>query len=414
MRRLRSVVTAAALAAVMSVPAVATAQPAPSPERTSRHVSHRGYEVPVPASWRVVDLREQPTACILFDTPTVYVGPAGSRQDCPAHAVGGAPALWIRSLASATPPHGVRVLDKGAAASVRPDAGGESHLVVRDAGVLVSSFGGAKAAEVLKSASLTAEARRSTAPVRTSEASADSVTLARVEVPGTFRGRGFDACTAPGGKVMNAWRKSTNFRSVGIYIGGISRACAQPKLTADWVRRRVAGGWHPLPIWVGKQAPCTSFAHRMSNVASTARKQGVGAAKAAANRAQDLAIAKGSVLYFDIEGYNDGNSRCRRAVLSHLSGWVNELRRRGYRSGVYSSVSSGIEDLSETYRSDNFARPNHIWAAWWNGERNLDFRPYVPGGQWDNRQRVHQYRGGHNERHGGYTLNIDTNFMSVH
>ncbi|AXK34875.1 DUF1906 domain-containing protein [Streptomyces armeniacus] len=390
----------------------------------TRQVSHRGYDVTVPASWRVVDLAERPSACILFDTPTVYVGPAGSQQDCPAHAVGGAPSVWIRALDGTEPPAGARVLGKGAAASVAPDEDGESHVVVRGAGVLVSSFGGDKAADVLESAKLTADARPAdgrseaggTAADTAGDTAGDVDASAAVEAPGTFRGRGFDACTAPGGKAMSAWRKTTNFRSVGIYIGGISRACAQPKLTADWVRHRVAGGWHPLPIYVGPQAPCEAdrFAHTMSSDASTARGQGRRAAGAAVNKAKSLAIGPRSVLYYDIEGYNNDNSTCRRAVLSFLSGWTNQLHRAGYRSGVYSSISSGISDLSDTYRSDKFARPNHIWAAWWNGERNTAFRPYVPDGQWDNRQRVHQYRGGHSETHGGHTINIDSNYMSVH
>lgn len=205
-----------------------------------------------------------------------------------------------------------------------------------------------------------------------------------------------------------------DFRAVGIYIGGANRACAQPNLTADWVRNRVAGGWHPLPIYVGRQAPCTSFGHTMSNDPATAREQGRQAAGAAVNNAKSLAIGPNSVLYYDIEGYNNQNDTCRRAVLNYLSGWTNQLHRAGYRSGVYSSISSGITDLSDTYTSDSFARPNHIWAAWWNGETNIDFKPYVPDGQWDTRQRVHQYRGGHSETHGGHTISIDSDYMSVH
>lgn len=399
-------------AAVAMVPSVATADTSDS--RATQHVSYRGYDMAVPASWRVVDLAEQPSACVLFDTPTVYVGPAGTQQDCPAQAGPGTHGLWVRPLGSGAVPEGTRTLDKGAAVSVPPGAGGESHVVIRDAGVVVSSYGGDEAAEVLETATLTDEARRVSAPAadRAPEA---ATTSARVKVPGRFRGRGFDTCSAPGGKVMNAWRQTTNFRSVGIYIGGVSRACAQPKLTAEWVRKRVGGGWHPLPIWVGPQAPCERdrFSHTMSNKRDRAREQGRGAAKAAVNRAQNLAIGKGSVLYYDIEGYNNANSTCRRAVLNFLSAWTNQLHRMDYRAGVYSSVSSGIADLSDTYNSDNFARPNHIWAAWWNGERNVDFRPYVPAGQWDGRQRVHQYRGGHTETHGGRTLNIDSNFMRV-
>ncbi|MFR9675514.1 DUF1906 domain-containing protein [Streptomyces sp. TR06-5] len=408
MRRLRYALVGALLAC-LAAPSVSTAQEQPQ----TQHVTHRGYDVEVPASWRVVDLEAHPTACILFDTPTVYVGRAGEVQDCPAHAVGGAPGLWIRRTASAPDTPGARVVDHGAAVSVRPDAGGESHLVVRDAGVVVSAFGGRKASSVLETAALTPDARRSTAAPRTT---AEAVTLSAVKLPGTFRGRGFDACTAPGGKVVNAWRQSTNFRSIGIYIGGISRACAQPKLSADWVRKRVNGGWHPLPIFVGRQAPCEAdrFAHTLSSDPTTARTQGRHAANAAVDKAKALGIGAHSVLYYDMEGYNNANATCRRAVLNFLSAWVNQLRRQDYRSGVYSSISSGIADLSDTYNSDKYARPNHIWPAWWNRERNLDFTPYVPDGQWNNRQRVHQFRGGHNETHGGYTLNIDTNWMSVH
>lgn len=409
MRALRVLVAAVAAAAAM-VPSVAAAETPGSPG--TQHVTHRGYDVTVPASWRVVDLAEHPSACLIFDTPTVYLGPVGTQQDCPAHAGPGTYGLWIRSQPAAVP-DGARTLDRGAAVSARPGTGGESHVVVRDAGVLVSPFGGAEAAKVLESARLTEDARRAPAPSSVDRVSAEAV--ARVRVPGRFTGRGFDACTAPGGNVMNAWRQSSNFRSVGIYIGGISRACAQPRLSADWVRKRVGGGWHPLPIWVGLQAPCERdrFGHTMSSNPDTARAQGRRAAGAAADRAQNLAIGKGSVLYYDIEGYNNTNTTCRRAVLNFLSGWTNQLHRRDYRSGVYSSISSGISDLSDTFNSDRFTAPNHIWAAWWNGERNVDFKPYVPDGKWQGRQRVHQYRGGHNETHGGHTLNIDSNYMRV-
>jgi hypothetical protein len=298
---------------------------------------------------------------------------------------------------------------------VTPDADGEGHVVVRPAGVQASSFGGREAADVLGSARLTTDARPATADTR---ATADTVptATAAVEVPGAFTGHGFDTCTAPGGGAMSAWRQHSDFRSVGICIGGISRACAQPNLTVDWVRHRVAGGWHPLPIYVGLQAPCEAdrFAHTRSGDAASACGQGRSAAGAAVNKAQSLAIGRGSVVYYDIEGYDNINSRCRKAVLNFLSGWTNELREAGYRPGVYSSISSGISDLSDTYGSTSLTRPNHIWAAWWNGERNVDFKPYMPDGQRDARQRVHQYRGDHNETHGGYTLNIDSNHLRVH
>lgn len=416
MKRLPIALAGTAAAMIAAVPSVSAA-PA-SVQQETQHVTYRGYDVTVPASWRVVNLDENPSACIIFDASTVYVGRAGDQQDCPAHAVGGAPSLWIQPLDAGTPTAGARTLERGAAVATQPDADGESQVVVREAGVLATSFGGAEAAKRLESATLTAGARPAAAGTGTataaSTASGTAEPLSAVEAPGTFKGRGFDACAAPSGATMAAWKSATNFRGVGVYIGGVSRACAQPNLTADWVKTRTAGGWHVLPIYVGLQAPCTSFAHRMSSNADTARGQGRNAAGAAISAAQSKGIGADSVIYYDIEGFDNGNDTCRKAVLNFLSGWTNQLHRKNYRSGVYSSISSGVTALSNTYASDSYSRPNHIWAAWWNGKANADLKPYVPDGQWNQRQRVHQYRGGHNETHGGHTLNIDSNFLNVH
>ena len=46
----------------------------------------------------------------------------------------------------------------------------------------------------------------------------------------------------------------------------------------------------------------------------------------------------------------------------------------------------------------------------WNGpEDTLD--PYVPSTSWSNHQRIHQFRGGHDETYGGVTINIDSNYV---
>ena len=69
------------------------------------------------------------------------------------------------------------------------------------------------------------------------------------------RGNGFDACSAPTTTQMSAWLASP-YRSVGVYIGGVARACAQPNLTKSWVSTVTGQGWGLLPIYVGLQAPC--------------------------------------------------------------------------------------------------------------------------------------------------------------
>ena len=45
-------------------------------------------------------------------------------------------------------------------------------------------------------------------------------------------GYAFDACTAPPLATMQAWKIASPYKGVGVYIGGVSRSCAQPNLTA--------------------------------------------------------------------------------------------------------------------------------------------------------------------------------------
>lgn len=52
---------------------------------------------------------------------------------------------------------------------------------------------------------------------------------------------------------MATWGHSP-YHGVGIYIGGINMACAQPNLTRTWMKHEIASGWHPAPLYVGLQA----------------------------------------------------------------------------------------------------------------------------------------------------------------
>ncbi|MEV8373468.1 hypothetical protein AB0P21_12065 [Kribbella sp. NPDC056861] len=64
----------------------------------SKVVSYRGYEVTVPASWPVVDLDKDPTACVRFDQAAVYLGRSTAQADCPAHLVGRSEGLVLAPL----------------------------------------------------------------------------------------------------------------------------------------------------------------------------------------------------------------------------------------------------------------------------------------------------------------------------
>ncbi|MEH1100498.1 glycoside hydrolase domain-containing protein [Micromonospora sp. CPCC 205561] len=230
--------------------------------------------------------------------------------------------------------------------------------------------------------------------------------------PGNFVGKGFDTCTAPSQAAMDAWRTSSPYRAVGIYISGASRSCAQPNLTATWVSNQTSKGWRLIPIELGYQAPCGNRAPKMSADPATARSQGRGAADSAANAAQALGIGAGSTIYNDIEHYPT-TTACRAAVLSFVSGWVDRLHARGYLAGMYSSGSSGIRDVCLEYNNPSYTRLDQIWIAWWNGVADTDAGAYCSDAYYANHQRLHQYAGDVRETWGGVTMNIDRNYLDV-
>lgn len=67
---------------------------------------------------------------------------------------------------------------------------------------------------------------------RAPKATASAAALAGTAQPGAYTGKGFDTCAAPSTSTMNAWGASP-YRAVSVYIGGNTRACAQPSLTSS-------------------------------------------------------------------------------------------------------------------------------------------------------------------------------------
>ncbi|HET7688766.1 MAG TPA: glycoside hydrolase domain-containing protein [Nocardioidaceae bacterium] len=233
----------------------------------------------------------------------------------------------------------------------------------------------------------------------------------------SWSGLAFDACQAPSQRAMDAWWRSSPFSGIGIYIGGIMRACSQPHLTERWVRAQTRTGWRMLPIWVGPQATCTGYRHRISAARGVegryfvARAQGTRAAKGAVHAARQLGLGRGTTLWYDLEYFPVGNTRCRHAALSFLSNWTLGVRRAGYRSGVYSSVSAAIDALDGAARS--FVKPDRIWFAWANGRADSHIDPKWVRADWKRDQRVHQYRLDHVARYGGVRLAIDSNYVRL-
>ena len=241
------------------------------------------------------------------------------------------------------------------------------------------------------------------------QAEASHVPRARVFVASDYTGLGFDACTAPSRRSMTAWGESP-YRAIGVYIGGLNRGCSQPNLTPTWVSEQTTAGWHLIPTYVGLQAPtssCTSCA-TLSSSTATASRQGAESAEDAVEQAQLTGIGAGSPIYFDMESYSRTAS-ATNATLAFLAAWTDRLHALGYASGVYSSSASGIADLASRLET-TYLQPDHIWIANWNGRASAA-DSYVPASAWAAHQRIHQYRGGHDETWGGVTINIDNDYV---
>lgn len=224
---------------------------------------------------------------------------------------------------------------------------------------------------------------------------------------GVMQGQGFDACTAPSTTSMQKWWSGTPWSWIGVYIGGNSRACSQPNLTSSWFNTTYAQGWRYELLWVGPQAPCTSFPHRFSSDTATAYQQGKTEAIAAYNalKALGFGTAQDTPVTYDMEAFSNSSS-CRAAVKSFMQGWVDQLAVAPAQvSGVYGSACG-------TYLSDyaSLARPpRFINAADWDLDHSTWNLSCISSGYWVNSQRFKQFRGGHNETWGGVTINIDSN-----
>jgi hypothetical protein len=289
---------------------------------------------------------------------------------------------------------------------------------VPSATTLTASLRRATTTTVVGAAALTAAVvLGGSTPQLTTVASSNPVT------PGPITGYGFDRCETPSQSAMTAWRKSSPFRAVGVYLSGSLRYCRdQPNLTPTWVHTQLAAGWRLLPIHLGRQANCTTVtryqAHRISALSANdyayARSQGIDEARTAVAAAGKLAIPRHSTLFYDLESFDITKASCRRSALKFLGAWTTELKRLGYASGVYSSAATGIRMLDDARvdPSNTVPLPTYLWIADWNDQRNTS-STYIRADGWPGR-RLHQYHGSHSATYGGVTMTIDSNYLDLH
>src|SRR3954471_14040712 len=211
---------------------------------------------------------------------------------------------------------------------------------------------------------------------------------ATVVTPGSFTGYGFDQCTAPTQRAMDAWLTGSPYWAVGIYISGDSRGCtSQPNLTPAWVGTQLSKGWRLLPITLGPQASCTTRERYLRQVRispnpadayAKARTQGRAEARKTVDVAARLGLRPRSTLWYDLEAFPTTGRDCRESALNFLNAWTRQLHRLGYRSGAYSSAASGIKILDDARvsRPGALLLPDQLWIADWNGHADV-FSSYV-------------------------------------
>jgi hypothetical protein len=214
---------------------------------------------------------------------------------------------------------------------------------------------------------------------------------------------GVDSCGINTTARATAFWNHTPYSNIGVYIGGVSAGC--PMNSASFVNALVAQGWQIMPLWVGPQASCSGFAHRMSSNSDTAFEQGKTEAHSSYLRLKSLGMSVDNTpVIYDLENFDTTNTTCLNAAKAFIRGWVTQAHvPTAQKSGVYGSTcASGLASFASLSPA-----PDFISGADWDGVTSTSSMSCIPAGSWSHNQRHKQYRGDHNETWNGVTLSVD-------
>jgi len=396
----------------------------------SKTVRYRGVQLRVPASWPVFHLGARSTVCVRFNRHAVYLGTPGSNQSCPQQAAGRTEAI----LVSPTNYHGA-LLTPLSTLAAGTTTGSDARITEGKERVVITATWGSHPAIIrralglrsLRAAMLATNGhtqRAAVAPMRRAAMRAHETSPESPATPGeTYAGLGFDVCATPSTSSMSAWGANSPYAAIGIYIGGANAACLGGNLNASWVDTESVAGWHMIPIYVGLQAPGSPYENMSSALTdgqyTTAVAQGTAAAQDAVTQAQLLGIGTANPIYYDIENYKRSTT-VSGAVLAFLQAWTVQLHTSGYLSGVYSSGSSGITDLVDSYGT-TYIEPDELWTADWDSSAPSSpptsaANPYVPAADWPDNHQLLQYwsdPSGTTESYGGVKIGIDRDYLDA-
>ncbi|MER5719238.1 glycoside hydrolase domain-containing protein [Streptomyces sp. NPDC002132] len=223
----------------------------------------------------------------------------------------------------------------------------------------------------------------------------------------TYTGRAFDTCTAPSLAAMKAWKTTNYYGAAAVYVGGKNRGCAQPNLTASWVKSVDAAGWKLIPIYVGAQPYCQTGSSPEKLTAATAASLGAQDATDAVAKAGALGMKAGSAIYLDMEPYDITNKACNDAVLTYVRSFSKTLRAKTYRAGYYGFSSSSAKAVATA--ADKTDLPGNLWYALWDNKETTTADWPWAATQFTNHSRAHQYMVNSKETRAGYTITVDRN-----
>ncbi|WP_331457804.1 MULTISPECIES: glycoside hydrolase domain-containing protein [Kitasatospora] len=226
--------------------------------------------------------------------------------------------------------------------------------------------------------------------------------------PATFTGLAFDTCTAPSLATMNAWYGNSPYGAAAVYIGGKNRGCAQPQLTANWVKSVTSGGWKLVPLYVGAQPPCQTGSSPEKLTADTAVPLGTADGNDAVAKAAALGMRAGSTLYLDVEAYNTADTSCADAVLAYVQSWNRAVHGAGYWAGFYGFASSSAAGIAKAAGENAPDLPDALWYAKYDGAADTT-GSFPFGGLWGGHRRAHQYQINQKETYNGATVTVDRN-----
>jgi photosystem II stability/assembly factor-like uncharacterized protein len=223
----------------------------------------------------------------------------------------------------------------------------------------------------------------------------------------------FDRCNLPTVEEMQSWWNESPYFAFNLYLGGVHFPCSLENLTPIWLQTVAAQGWEFIFTWVGPQAACSNFIHKMSLNPVEAFGQGIDEAAAALAAAAALGLSDEIIIYYDLEAYSGADTECRAASKAFIQGWTQWLQLQGDKAGVYGSPCN-------SYLSDwatNSPPPDDVWIAHWllpakyRSDASVFDVACMSNDFWPDNQRLRQYAGDHAETWGSVALTIDSNIL---